>query len=438
MIPANIFLNLWLLESLKYRQKQKKENPLRILYLSQYYPPEIGATQTRAVEMAANLTRMGHQVTVLTEFPNHPLGVIPAKYKWKLFQRSTEAGIDVIRLWVFARPNKTFVTRMAFYISYMFMAFIAGLLLRRKYDVVYATSPPLFVAAAGYGVRLLRRSRFVMEVRDLWPESAVALGELSNKKFIALAEKLEKFLYDHSAKVVVVTRGIAEKLTAKIPKDKIVFIPNGANTELYRPAVKDGELRKKLGLAESCFVVCYTGLMGLAHGLEFVLDAARMTAMDREIVYLFIGDGVRKKYLMETAAALRLENIKFLPAQPEEQLPVFIQSADAGLVTTKKIDLCQGTLPVKMFTYMACAKPLLLCVDGEARQLVQEENVGPCIEPENAEQLVKAVRYLQANPEKCALMGENGRRFVEQHYSRQRQAEELARVLTEISSPTEL
>jgi colanic acid biosynthesis glycosyl transferase WcaI len=412
-----------------------KENPLRILYLSQYYPPEIGATQTRAVEMAAHLTRMGHQVTVLTEFPNHPLGVIPAPYKWKLFQRSRETGIEVIRLWVFARPKKTFVTRMAFYISYMFTSLLAGLLLWKKYDVVYATSPPLFVAVSGYGISLLRRSRFVMEVRDLWPESAVALGELSNPRFIALAEKLEKFLYDRAVKVVVVTRGIADKLACKIPAEKIVLIPNGANTELYRPAAKDPALRKSLGLDESSFVVCYTGLMGLAHGLEFVLEAARIAATDRDICFLFIGDGIRKKYLVDTAQENRLENIKFLAAQPEEQLPAFISLSDAGLVTTKKIELCQGTLPVKMFTYMACAKPILLCVEGEARRLVENREVGPCLEPENAEQLVEAIRFLKNHPEQCAVMGANGRRFVEQHYSRRRQAEMLAEVLTRIGAP---
>ena len=172
---------------------------MRILYLSQYFPPEVGATQTRAYEMARYLVSTGHQVTMLTEVPNHPSGIIPPEYRGKLWERANLDGIDVIRVWVKASPNKTFSTRMAFYLTYMINAALARLLLARdRYDVLVATSPPLFVGGAALALSVLRRTPMVFEVRDLWPESAVALGELSDSRAVALAGKLEKMCYNRA------------------------------------------------------------------------------------------------------------------------------------------------------------------------------------------------------------------------------------------------
>ncbi|MBD3383428.1 glycosyltransferase [candidate division KSB1 bacterium] len=406
---------------------------MRILYLSQYYPPEIGATQTRAFEMASNLVRLGHSVTMITEFPNHPLGEIPPHYRGKIYQRTTESGIDLLRMWVFARKKKNFVTRMLFYLSFMVMSFIGGCLLRRRYDIVYATSPPLFVAVSGYALARLKRSRFVMEVRDLWPESAIVLGELRNPRFIRWSEQLERFLYNHARCVVTVTRGIYQYLGERgYTAEKVKFIPNGANTDTYKPAEKDRALLTSLGIDPDKFIIIYTGLLGLIHGMEFVLYAARRLKADADIFFLFVGDGVLKEKMIQTAAELGLDNIKFLEAQPEKALPGFIQSSDAGLVTTRKIDLCKGTLPVKMFTYMACAKPILLCVEGEARELVEESRVGLNVEPENTDELIEAIKTLKSNSVLADEMGKRGRLFVERHFSRRALAKELETVLQRV------
>src|SRR5438270_5343607 len=168
---------------------------MRVLYFTQYCPPEVGATQTRAAEMSRYLASRAHKVTVVTEVPNHPSGIIPPRYRGRLSERVMEDGVDVLRLWVWASPEKTFKSRMRFYFSYMALAGVAGSLVRGRYDVVYATSPPLFAAAAGAGAAISRRVPFVFEVRDLWPESAVSLGELTNRRAIWAAEKLERFLY---------------------------------------------------------------------------------------------------------------------------------------------------------------------------------------------------------------------------------------------------
>ncbi len=163
---------------------------MRILYLSQYFPPEVGATQTRAHEMARNWVRLGHQVTMLTEVPNHPSGIIPPAYRGKLYERSQLDGIEVVRLWVAASPVKTFRSRMAFYLSYMASAALGGLFERGPFDLIYATSPPLFVGGAALAISYLRRIPLVFEVRDLWPESAVVLGEIKSQRAIALATRL--------------------------------------------------------------------------------------------------------------------------------------------------------------------------------------------------------------------------------------------------------
>lgn len=399
--------------------------PLNILYLSQYYPPEIGATQTRAYEMARHLVENGHGVTILTEFPNHPTGIIPGSYRGKIHTRSTESGVDVIRVRVAASPKKNFIKRMAFYISYMVAAMVAGILLRRKYDLVFATSPPLFVAVAGRFIATIKRCLFFMEVRDLWPESAVVLGELNNQTIIDLSERLEWSLYQKAASVVGVTQGIVNRLQDRgVPNHKIQMIPNGANIDLYQPGSRDPELLRSLGIDPDAFLVIYTGLHGLMHGLEFVMDVAKDLQHDG-VTFLFIGDGVKKKDVMDKAESLALTNVVFLPGQNEEELPKYIQSADAGLVTTRKMDFCQGTLPVKMFSYMACARPVLLCVEGEAQTILQRANAGLMIEPENVIELKQAILQLKSNPDQCHQLGEQGRQFVENHYSRKQFAKAL-------------
>jgi len=412
--------------------------PMNILYLSQYFPPEIGATQTRAYEMARGLILAGHHVTMITEVPNHPTGVIPSEYRGRLYERTNENGIDVIRVWVKASPVKRFRSRMAFYLSYMFMATLAGIFIARgKYHLIYATSPPLFVGAAALIISYLRFIPLVFEVRDLWPKSAVALGELRNPFFIRLAEKLEWCCYRHSRRVVVVTEGIRRHLLGRgMASGRLQLIPNGARTDLFIPGPIDQNLRKQLRIAEDAFVAVYTGLHGLIHGMEIILQAAKFLqarGMDERIVqFLLVGDGVAKPKLIAEVRKMSLTNIRFLEAQPEVTLPRFIRLANVGLATTAKLSLTEGSLPVKMFSYMACARPVLLAVDGEARKLLEAAKAGLYITPENGTALAKAIVELMLNPTLCDMLGKNGRRFVEAHYSRESQSRKLGRLLREV------
>ena len=410
-----------------------KNKKLRILYISQYFPPEVGATQTRAFEMASNLVKMGHCVTVLTEFPNHPKGIISSEYRLKLFTREQVSGVDIVRTWVYTRPEKNFWNRIIFYFSFLMMSMIRGISLRERYNIVYATSPPLFVGLSGYIISLVRGIPFIMEVRDLWPESAVVLGELKNPIFIRSSERIERFLYHRAVRIVGVTEGIVRNLEQKhIAKDKIKLIQNGANVDLYKPGEKNLSLLKRLGISPSSFVIMYTGLHGLMHGLEFVIDTANDLKNEPDIKFVFIGDGVRKSYLIDLANRYQLDNVLFLEPQQEENLPPYIQSFDVGLVTTKKLAFCRGTLPVKMFTYMACEKPVLLCVDGEACRIINQSKAGIYVEPENRVHMVQTIHMLKKSEKLCHEMGRAGRAFVVAHFSRKQKALELEKVFMDI------
>lgn len=409
---------------------------MRVLYLSQYFPPEVGATQTRAYEMAQGLVRAGHRVTMIAEVPNHPSGIIPPAYQGKWYERTDLEGIEVIRVWVKASPLKTFRTRMAFYLSYMMMAALAGLFLARgKYEVIYATSPPLFVGGAALIISYLRRIPLVFEVRDLWPESAVALGELNNPGAIALAGWLEKRCYQRAKQIVVVTKGIYQRLFERgYPSQKLSLIRNGANVELFQFQPEAGQaLRDRLGLQDK-FVVIYAGIHGIAQGLEFVIEAAKRLTAYPEIHFLFVGEGPLKPQIVALAEAYQLTNITFHPEVPRDQMPPFLSAANVALVPLRRLVLFQGALPSKMFEAWACQCPSLVMINGEAREIVTETEAGLYIEPEEVKALSEAIICLKDKPTLCSRMGLKGQQAVIAHYSRQALAQQLVTILEQGSN----
>jgi glycosyltransferase involved in cell wall biosynthesis len=270
----------------------------------------------------------------------------------------------------------------------------------------------------------------VFEVRDLWPESAVALGELKNPRAIVLAERLERACYRRARRIVVVTTGIRKRLLERgLPVEKLVLIPNGANTELFRPEPAAGAaLRSELGLGDA-FLVLYAGIHGIAQGLETVVESARMLERDRRICFLFVGEGPVKAEILALAQRYGLENIHFHDEVPRSRVPAYLSAADVALVPLRKLDLFTAAVPSKIFDAWAAGCPTLVSIDGEARRVLEESGAGHYVEPENPRALAEAIRDLADHRDACQEMGVNGRSFVEIRFSRQAQARALEGVL---------
>ncbi|MDQ6695240.1 MAG: glycosyltransferase family 4 protein [Chloroflexota bacterium] len=404
---------------------------MRILYFTQYYPPEVGATQTRAHEMCGYLASHGHRVTVVTEVPNHPSGIIPPRYKHKLWERKREDGIDVLRLWVWASPEKNFRSRMRFYLSYMAVAALAGSLLRGRYSLVYATSPPLFVGGAGLFTSLARRIPLVFEVRDLWPESAVALGELNNKRAISAAEKLEEALYRRAVHVVSVTQGIETRLRARgVPANKIAYIPNGANVEHFQFSLEGRRrVRRELHIPDEASLVMYAGIHGVAQGLETLLQAADLLRERDDILFALLGEGPRKAQIEALASRMELPNLRLLPEVPSVAMPSYLSAADCMVVPLRDEPIFKGALPSKMFEAWACERPVVLSVTGEAAQLLEQAQGGISIPPEDPQAMSDAIKYMAEHRSEAQAMGRSARLYVALHYSRETQAEKLETLL---------
>ena len=406
---------------------------MRILYISQYYPPEVGATQTRAYEMARGLVKAGHKVTMLTEVPNHPTGIIQPAYRSKLYERSFEDGIDVIRVWVKTAPKKTFRSRLAFYLSFMVNATLAGLLLvRGHYDLIFATSPPLFVGGTALALKVLKRIPLIFEVRDLWPESAIAIGELKNLRYIRWATSLEESCYQQSRHIVTVTSELKDRLIERgIASSKITVIANGTNTDMFRPMPKQGmQIRSKLNLRDQ-FIVMYAGLLGVAQGLHTLVEAARLL-QDETVHFVFVGDGPVREQLELLAKKYILSNITFTGIVPRTEVPQYLAAADIATVIFLDRPLFKRSLPSKMFDSLACERPVLLSApQGLASDVLKQAGGGVSVAPESPQSIADTVRNLQAYPSNLKELGRQGRQFVEAHYSRQTQARQLVEMLTQ-------
>jgi colanic acid biosynthesis glycosyl transferase WcaI len=415
---------------------------MKILYVSQYFPPEMGAPAARAVELSRHWAAAGHDVTILTGFPNHPTGVVPPEYRDKIRRlvvregkdREKKDGVNVVRTWLLPLPNRKAHERMLNYSSFCASAATTGLFLPRP-DVVIATSPQLLVGLSGWWLARWKRVPFVFEVRDLWPESlsAVGMGDSNSPLHRALAW-IAGFLYRHADQIVVVTPAFEDYLVEhwRVPREKISVIENGVETRLFSPEPCYAEatnLRRELG-AEGKFVVSYIGTMGMAHGLETVIDAAiRLRDSNPEIVFLMVGEGAEKARIIVLAQERGLTNLRFVDQQPREKIPAYICASDVCLVPLKKTELFKTVLPTKMLEFMSCARPVILGVDGQARAILEEANGGLAIEPENVDALVKAILYLAGNRGLAEELGRNGRDFIVRRFSRQQTAEKYIREL---------
>lgn len=390
---------------------------MRIVFFSHYYPPEVNAPASRTSEHARVWAQAGHNVVVVTCAPNHPGGKIYAGYTNRLYQIETIDGVRVVRVWTYMAANNGFLRRTINYLSYAVSSTLAMVWLKRP-DVIVSTTPQFFCGLTGLIVQALRRTPWVLEIRDLWPASIVTVGALRKGIVVRLLQRLEVMAYRRADKIVSVTELFVPHIVAHGgTENRISVIKNGVDLDLFAPADNGREIKRLLGL-EGCFVAAYIGTHGMAHGLDTILEAADRLRKEPRIIFLLVGDGAERGRLAQRKRKMELDNVVMLGQQPKASMPGIWAATDASLILLRRHDLFKTVLPSKMFEAMAMRLPIILGVEGEARALVEEAGAGIAITPENAEELAAAVTRLAVNPGLAAGLGARGCAHVRKHHDR--------------------
>jgi glycosyltransferase involved in cell wall biosynthesis len=405
---------------------------MKILFLSHYFPPEINAPASRTFEHCREWVRAGHVVTVVTCVPNHPRGRVYDGYRNRLFQRQQIEGINVIRLWTYLSANEGFLGRTLNYVSYM-LACVLAVPFMPKVDLVISTSPQFFNGLAGYFVSRMKRIPWVLEIRDLWPDSILAVGAIKNRYLIAVLRWLEHFAYRKATRIVPVTDAFAAYMRdAGVAREKIVVIKNGVELDLFRRTTSGAGMRIRYGL-QGKIVAAYFGTHGMAHHLETILEAAQLLKEQDSIHFVMVGDGAERERLMSQRNSMGLENVLMLDQQPKEAMPELWAMADISLVLLRRTELFKSVIPSKIFEAMGMGIPIVLGVEGEARTLVETAGAGIAIEPENARALADAIMVLAEDAARRASIAECASTFVRQHFDRKVLAARYTAMMQEIT-----
>lgn len=407
---------------------------MRVLFLSHYFPPEVNAPASRTYEHCKQWVQDGHEVTVVTCAPNHPRGIVYDGYRNALFQRTEKDGIQVIRVWTYVTANEGFLKRTLNYLSYLLAAVCVAPFLS-NFDIVLSTSPQFFNGLAGYLVSRLKRLPWILEIRDLWPESIVAVGAITNRPVIRLLEGMEVFAYRKANHLVVVTDAFkAHMMKRGIVSRKVTVIKNGVDFSLYKkPPHGSGDLLRELGL-EGKFVASYFGTHGMAHHLETILEAAHDLREWKDIVFLLVGDGAERSRLVTMRDEMKLSNVVLLDQQPKKNMPELWSLSSVSVVLLKKSELFKTVIPSKIVESMAMERPVILGVEGESAELVLSAGGGICIEPESSKDLAMQVLKLYRDPMLRKELGSSGRRYVLEHFDRQVLARRFADVIQLVCS----
>jgi colanic acid biosynthesis glycosyl transferase WcaI len=399
---------------------------MKILFLSDNFPPEVNAASSRVYERACYWVKENNKVTVMTCAPNFPFGKLFEGYKNKWVQKEKIEGIQVIRVKTFMAPNKGFALRILDFLSYMVMAIIVGTF-QPKPDVIIATSPQFFAAVGGWILSRIKRVPFVFEIGDLWPESIKGLGLMGDSFIYKTLEKIELFLYRHSEAIVAQTYAFKENLVKRgIDPNKIKVILNGVDINKYKPFLKkDEEIIHEYKL-EKKFILGYIGTHGMSHNLKHIIDVAKLIEeKNKDIFFIFVGDGSEKEELVQHTKINRIENVLFIPLQPKSKIQKWWSICDVALVPLKDLDVFRTVIPSKIFEASAMGLPLVLIApEGEASQLLKKEKFGIHVLPKNpqalAQQLIDLSKniVLQENLKLASLK-------ISKLYSREKQAKEF-------------
>jgi glycosyltransferase involved in cell wall biosynthesis len=399
---------------------------VKILFLTDNFAPESNAPAIRTHEHTRSWVKMGHEVTVITCVPNFPAGVVFEGYRNRLFQREEIDGVHVIRVWTYITRNEGFLKRTLDYVSYMLSAIIASLFVARP-DVVIATSPQFFTAIGGWVVSCLKWRPFVFELRDLWPETVLAVGAMQGNAILDALEGLAHFLYRRANLIIPVTQTFAERLVELgIPKERIEVVTNGIDPDDICIERSQREVRETYGIPQDAFSVGYIGTLGMCHGLSTLLEGAQTLLGDDRFHFVVMGDGADRDELIEILERDELSNVTLIDRQPRLEALAMLNSIDASLVMLRSSPVFETVIPSKIFEAMALQKPILLGVRGEAYRIVVEETgSGLAFPPEDSAGMVARIKELRESPELQRALGQRGQRAVRERYRRTVLAEKL-------------
>lgn len=394
---------------------------MKILILTQYFPPETGAPQNRLHSLAGYFSNLGAEVSILTAMPNYPKMEVFEGYKGVFYKYETDNNLKIHRGWIFVNKSKGVLPRLLNYFSFVFTSLFVGLFKIEKQDIIICESPPLFLGVTALILKFFKKSKLVFNVSDLWPESAEKLNIVNNKLLLGVSYKLEKLIYSKANLVSGQTQGIVKNISSRFSKVDTYWLPNGIDFNQYNISANGSGFRSDIGLNEADFVLMYAGILGHAQGLEVILKSANITKNQPEIKYVIIGDGPEKQKLLLLSKELNLLNVKFIGNIPRSQMSSAIAACDAYIVPLKKNDLFLGAIPSKLFEPLAMGKPILLGVDGEARELFIEKGKGGLFfTPEDSEELASNIHKLYANKDSLISLGENGKQFVTANFNREK------------------
>jgi len=381
---------------------------------------------TRHHELARHLQRQGHQVTIIASPVSYLTGQEGSQGHRK---QVDDCGVTIIRSFTIPAYHRSFIWRVFSFCSFMISSFFNGLFVSQV-DLVWGTTPPIFQAPTAWLLARLKGAPFLLEVRDLWPAFAVAVGVLKNKFLIKCSEWLERFLYRHADWVMVNSPGYLTHVRVRGAKH-VSLIPNGSDPAMFNPQDDGAQFRRQHGL-EDQFVVLYAGAHGMSNDLGVVLKAAGILKSNPSIKVVLLGSGKEKPHLLEQAQKDDLNNVLFLPPVPKDEIPGALAAADACLAILKPIEMYKTTYPNKVFDYMAAGRPVILAIDGVIKDVVEEAQAGIAVPPGNPTALADAIRDCAANLQKCRTMGINGREAIETKFSRTEFAEEFTTLLESI------
>ncbi len=379
---------------------------INILFLTHYFPPEVNAPAIRTFEHAKTWIQKGAAVTVMTNTPNHPRGKVFDGYKNQNVSEMNQ-GIRVLRLKTYLTPNSGFSRRIINYVIFALRAIWQARKIKQV-DVVIATSPQFFCGIAGAVISKIKRKPFILEIRDIWPESIISVGLLKNRAIIQILEQMEKWMVLSADLAISVTRGIQQHLQ-HLGQKKVLFIPNGVLTSNFSVSA---DAEKKVGI-----VIAYSGTIGLAHNVENLVLAARYFADNTGIKFMIIGDGSEREKIEKLCQGMN--NLKLYPLLPRADLFVLLETIDIGIVSLINQRLFEGALPSKMFEYLAMGKPVILSLpEGEATQLVRDHDCGLTVLPEDTSDLIRAIECYVNDPGLLKIHGQNGRKMIKNKFDR--------------------